>query len=117
MKAGARRQSGTAALTGLESCGRLAVIRHCVCLTMRPLERANRRGLHCEATETRRTHLEAFVLQDFLDGNVLLVFGDAEELGLEDDAKGTVPDDFAIGILDVPRVATLSIGRDNLDDF
>jgi hypothetical protein len=39
--------------------------------------------------------LEALVLQDALDGGV---FSARRELGLEDDAKGAVSDDFALSV-------------------
>ncbi len=50
-------------------------------------------------------HLETLVLENFLDSNILALFRDVEKLGGEDDAKGAVPDDFAIGIRYVPLIA------------
>lgn len=40
--------------------------------------------------------LEALVLEHTLDGSI---FTTGRELGLEDDTKGTVADDFALGVL------------------
>ena len=51
-------------------------------------------------------YLEALVLKDALDGRIL---AGRRQLGLEDDAKRPVPDDLALGILELLRLACHSV--------
>jgi hypothetical protein len=63
---------------------------------------------------------EAFVLQDFLDGDFLLSGGmdrADDELGTEDDAKGAVPDDVGAGVADLALLACSAITGQDLDEF
>ena len=62
------------------------------------------------------THLETLVLQHLLDGDVTISWI-VQQSRLEDDTKGTVSDDFAVGIGDLPLVAGLAIRGDDLDDL
>ena len=60
--------------------------------------------------------LEAFVLEDLLDGDVG-VAGLVEEPCLEDDAEGAVADDFAVGVGEISLGVGFAIGCDDLDDL
>ena len=66
--------------------------------------------------DRQSTHLEPLVLQDLLDGDVTISWI-VQQSRLEDDTKGTVSDDFAVGIGDLPLVAGLAIRGDDLDDL
>ena len=70
-----------------------------------------------EDPEHEAADLEPLVLQDLLDGNVLLVLGGGEELGLEDDTKGAVANDLAVGVGKLPCLAGLAIRGNYTDDF
>ena len=61
------------------------------------------------------TNLEAFVLEDFLDGDVITFMCTSDETGLEDNAKGAVSDDLAVGIGQVLLVTRLSVRSNDLD--
>lgn len=64
------------------------------------------------------TYLEPFVLQNLLDRNVTVWWhGIVQELCLEDDSEGTISDDFAVGILEVPGVSRLAVRCDYFDHF
>ena len=63
------------------------------------------------------TYLEAFVLEDLLDGNLRVAFRLVNELGLEDDSEGAVADDLAVGIDEILDVTSLAIGGDDFDDL
>ena len=62
-------------------------------------------------------YLEPLVLQNLLDGDVLLLFGNTKHLCLKDDAKRAVPDDLAVGVLDVFLFAGLAVRGDDFDDL
>ena len=63
------------------------------------------------------TNLEPLVLQHLLDRDLgsgrLLV----EKFGLEDDTKGAIANDFAVGVSEITGIARLAILRYDLDDF
>ncbi len=61
--------------------------------------------------------LETLVLQNLLDGDVLLVLGHGKELGLEDDAEGAVSGDLAVAVRELAGFAGLAIGGNDLDDL
>ena len=63
-----------------------------------------------------RTDLKAFVLQDFLDGNIANRVGILKELGLEDDTERAIADDFAVGVDEITGVSRFAVGGDDLDD-
>lgn len=65
----------------------------------------------------KETCLEPLVLKYFLDSNITDGVRVFEELRLEDDTKGAVADDFAVGVDKITGVARLAIGGDNLDDL
>jgi hypothetical protein len=62
-------------------------------------------------------HLEALVLEDLLDRNILELTGSTEELGLEDDTEGAVTDHLAVRVRELLRFARLAIRSDDLDDL
>lgn len=63
---------------------------------------------------TWATHLEALVLQHTLDGRILAAGG---QLGLEDDAKGAIADDFALRVREVLVVARHAVLHLLANDF
>ena len=65
----------------------------------------------------RRADLEAFVLQDLLDGDVADGVGVLKELRLKDDTKRAIADDFAVGVDEITSVSGLAVGGDDLDDL
>ena len=64
---------------------------------------------------SRDANLEAFVLEDLLDSNILFVLGHVEETGSKYDAKGAIANDLAVCIRDLLLVAGLSVRSDDLD--
>jgi hypothetical protein len=65
-------------------------------------------------TRGKGPYLEALVLQDALDGGVLT---GGRELGLEDDAKRAVADDFALRILHLFGLSGQAVLHLFADDF
>jgi len=61
------------------------------------------------------TDLEALILEDLLDSNILFVLGHVEEAGSKYDAKGAIAYDFAVCVRDLLLVAGLAVGSDDLD--
>lgn len=68
-------------------------------------------------TNVEKTHLEPLILQNFLDSNILSLFGCGNYLGLENDSKGAIADDFAMAVGYLPMIARLSIGGYDLYDL
>jgi hypothetical protein len=72
---------------------------------------------------TDKTHnlefaiLEALILENLLDGNLLFLLGHVEKASGKDDAKGAIAYDLAIGILNLLCLTRLSIASDDLDYF
>lgn len=62
------------------------------------------------------TDLEPLVLEDLLDRNVVFAPAGACEAGLEDDTKGAISNDFAVGVRDVFLLA-IAVACDDLDDL
>lgn len=52
------------------------------------------------------THLEAFVLKDAFDGSI---FASGRQLGLEDNAKGAIAHDLALGVLHITSLASNAV--------
>lgn len=80
--------------------------------------------LECDAISRRHAvnacmwaHLEAFVLEDFLDGDVITFLGSPDELCLENDTEGTVSNDLAIGVGDLFLVTGPTVGGDDFHDL
>ena len=65
--------------------------------------------------DEERTDLEALILENLLDSNVLFVLGHVEETSGKYDAKGAIAYDFAVCVRDLLLVAGLSVGSDDLD--
>jgi hypothetical protein len=63
------------------------------------------------------TYLEAFILENLLDRNLLFFLGHVEKASGEDDAKGAIAYDLAIGILNLLCLTRLSIASDDLYYF
>jgi hypothetical protein len=63
------------------------------------------------------TDLEALILENLLDGNLLFLLGHVEKASGKDDAKGAIAYDLAIGILNLLCLTRLSIASDDLDYF
>jgi hypothetical protein len=61
----------------------------------------------------KKDHLEALVLQNFLNRNIVALF----HSGLEDNAKRTVADDFTVAVRDLACLARLAVRGDDLDDL
>lgn len=62
------------------------------------------------------TDLESLVLKDLLDRNVVLASVGACEAGLEDNTKGAISNDFAVGVGDIFLLA-IAVACDDFDDF
>lgn len=62
------------------------------------------------------TDLEALVLQDLLDRNILQRLGNVQLPRLEYDTKRAIPNDFAVGILDLGLLSRDTIGREYRHD-
>ena len=60
------------------------------------------------------TYLEPLVLQNALDGCVLVR---GRQFGLEDDAERPIADDLALGILEIPRFARDAVLHFLADEF
>lgn len=56
-------------------------------------------------------------MEDLLDGDVATLLRPANKSGLEDDAKGSITDDFAICVGNVFLVTGLAIGGDHFNDL
>lgn len=84
-----------------------------------------RRGLHdqngYEYNKKRKrkgeTNLEALVLENFLDGDVITISRTADEPCLKDDAEGAIAYDFAVCVGDFFLVACSAIGGDYSNDL
>jgi hypothetical protein len=61
------------------------------------------------------TDLEALVLENLLDSNLLFVLGHVEETGGKYDAKGAIANDLAVCVRDLLLFAGLAVGGDDLD--
>lgn len=73
-----------------------------------------------EREKRRATNLEPLVLQHFFDGDVLIgrcPKAAFDETSLEDDAKGAIANDLAVGVGDLAGLAALAVGRDDLDEL
>lgn len=65
----------------------------------------------------QRAYLEAFILENLLDGNLLFFLGHVEETSGKDDTKRAIANDLAVGILDLLCLARLAIASDDLYYF
>ena len=63
--------------------------------------------------ERKKTNLEALVLKDLLDGNILTILGPTDEPCLEDDTKRAISDDLAASVGDFFLVTRLAVGCDH----
>jgi hypothetical protein len=61
------------------------------------------------------TDLEALVLENFLDSDVLILLGYVEEAGGEYDAEGAIANDLAVCVRDLLLFTRLAVGSDDLD--
>jgi hypothetical protein len=59
-------------------------------------------------------YLKPLVLEDLLDGSILVV---ADQLCLKDNSKGTVANDFAVGIGKLLRLSRLALVGHDLDNL
>jgi len=63
------------------------------------------------------TDLEALVLQDLLDSNILALLWRADDFCLKDDSKGAIADHLAVCVDEVSLVSGLAVGGNNFDDL
>ena len=61
------------------------------------------------------TDLEALVLKNLLDGNVLFFLRYIKEAGGKYNAKGAIANDLAVCVRDLLLFAGLAVGSDDLD--
>ena len=69
----------------------------------------------CQEGSSETTNLEALILEDLLDSNILIVLGHVEEAGSKYDAKGAIAYNLAVCVRDLLLFAGLSVGSDDLD--
>ena len=69
----------------------------------------------CQEGSRETTDLEALILEDLLDCNILIVLGHVEEAGSKYDAKGAIANDFAVCVRDLLLLAGFAVGSDDLD--
>lgn len=65
----------------------------------------------------KKSDLEPLVLQNLLDCNIVAILRCSDKPGLEHDTKGTVADDFAVGVGDLSGLGRLAVGSNNFHDF
>jgi hypothetical protein len=82
--------------------------------------RESGRGCHGQPrraalTSNRMTNLEPFILKHLLDGNVFNLLRSIAPFSLEDDTERPIAYDFAVGITEFHRLASLAVGGNDLD--